>query len=260
MRFLERITVLIFAVVSLLFFGTRLYLSWTADHTPPVLVCDSDVLEISLGASQDTLLSGVTASDNRDGDLTDQILIKGVSQLITADTAKVTYIVFDSSNNMATVQRPLRYLNYEKPRFSLSAPLVFTAGEQIRLLPFLSASDLVDGDLSHSIRVTNHNMDTSRPGRYHVTLQVTNSLGDTESLPVSVLVREQLPADPALTLSEYIVYLEQGDTFSPTAFILTPADPGSVEVESAVDPETPGTYEVSYTYRNYTVFQTVVVR
>lgn len=260
MRFLQRITVLMFVVVSLAFVGSRLYLSRMADRTPPVLTCDSSILEISLGDSQTTLLSGVTASDNRDGDLTDQILIKGVSQLITADTAKVTYIVFDSSNNMATAQRTLRYLNYEKPRFSMSAPLVFAVGEQTQLLPCLSASDLVDGDLSHGIRVINHNVDNSRPGRYRVTLQVTNSLGDTESLPVSVLICEQLPAVPALTLSEYIVYLEQGESFSPASYIRTPADIGEVEIDAQVNSNVPGVYEVSYTHRNYTVCQTVVVR
>ena len=39
-----------------------------------------------------------------------------------------------------------------------------------------------------------------------------------------------------------------------------PADPGEVEIESDVAASTPGVYEVSYTYRGDTVYQTVVVR
>ena len=89
---------------------------------------------------------------------------------------------------------------------------------------------------------------------------VTNSLGDVESLPLKVEVIGAGNVNPAVRLSEYIVYLQAGERFSPADYVTAPADPGEVEIESDVAASTPGVYEVSYTYRGDTVYQTVVVR
>lgn len=260
MKLLQRGTVALFILVLAGYVGLNLYVSRCVDRTPPVITCDTDVVEVRVGASDSTLLEGVTASDNRDGDLTDTVMIKGVSQLITADTAKVTYIVFDSSNNMATASRTVRYTNYEKPRFSLETPLIFLAGGKVQLLDRLHAIDVIDGDLSDSIRVTTQNVNAAEAGIYTVTVQVTNSLGDVESLPLKVEVIGAGNVNPAVRLSEYIVYLQAGARFSPADHIIAPADPGAVEIDSDVTTSTPGVYEVSYTYRGDTVYQTVVVR
>lgn len=260
MKLLQRGTVALFILVLAGYIGLNLYVSRSVDRTPPVITCSSEVVEVRVGASDAALLEGVCASDDRDGDLTGEIMIKGVSQLITADTAKVTYIVFDSSNNMSTASRTVRYTNYEKPRFALDRPLIFLAGSKVHLLDRLSASDVIDGDLSDGIRVTTQNVDASTAGVYSVTVQVTNSLGDVESLPLKVEIIGAGNVNPSVRLSEYIVYLSAGESFSPAGYITAPADAGTVEIESGVDTSAPGIYEVTYTYRNDTVYQTVVVR
>ncbi|MFR8335181.1 MAG: tyrosine-protein phosphatase [Oscillospiraceae bacterium] len=77
------------------------YREKTVDDVPPVLTCTEGVLEVSVSASQEELPSGVTAWDNRDGDLTSEIMIDHISTLIGANTAKITYVVFDSSDRVA---------------------------------------------------------------------------------------------------------------------------------------------------------------
>lgn len=260
MRILQRITIGLFLVVLLAFVGTKIYVSQVLDRVPPVITCDSDTIEVSVGASDRTLLKGITATDDRDGDVTDQVMIKGVSHLIGADTAKVTYVAFDSSNNMSTLQRTVHYTNYERPRFALSSPLTFPLGSSITLLDLLTASDVLDGDISDSIRVTTQNVDTRTPGIYSVTVQATNSLGDVESLPLKVVIRSGASSYSPLTLSDYIVYLEMGDSYRPSTYVVTPSYAGDVEIDSHVDTDTPGIYDVSYTYQNFTVYQTVIVR
>lgn len=259
MRILQRGIVALFLLTLLAFGGLKYYLYTSIDRIPPVITCDSDVVEVRVGAGEEALLAGVTARDNADGDVTGSIMIKGVSQLITADTAKVTYIAFDSSNNMATASRTVRYTNYEKPRFVLTQPMVFLVGSQVRLLDRLTASDVIDGDISENIGVTTQNVNAYTPGVYNVTVQVTNSLGDVESLPLKVTVASGSQYLLDVRLSEYITYLKVGDRFDPAAYILTP-DPQAVEVASDVDTGLPGVYEVSYTYQTDTVYQTVVVR
>ena len=58
-------------------------------------------------------------------------------------------------------------------------------------------------------------------------------------------------------LTDYIVYLDPGTAFDPETYIrsvrnsdLTNADPEDVTLENAVNPETPGVYDVLYSYRS----------
>lgn len=260
MRILQRLTIALFVLVLFIFAGTKLYASRYIDRVPPVITCDDDVLEISVRAPERSLLRGVSASDDRDGDLTEEVMVKGVTQLITADTAKVTYVVFDSSNNMATYSRTVRYTDYEKPHFSLSRGLVYPVGGSVTLLDRLTATDVIDGDISDNIRVTTQNVTPNYEGVYNVTVQVTNSLGDTESLPLKVVVSHYAPVNPPITLTDYILYLDQGASFDPADYISPDSDPTGIEIDSHVDTSTSGVYHVCYTSRTYMVYLTVVVK
>lgn len=260
LKILQRITMFVFAVTLLTFVGLKFYIARTVDRTPPVISFDSDVVEVDVGAGEDVLLTGVTAWDDRDGDVTGEVMIKGVSQLITADSAKITYIAFDSANNMSIANRTVRYANYEKPHFALTSPLIFPLGGQVSILEKLTARDVVDGDLTGSIRVTTQNVETARAGVYSITVQVTNSLGDVETLPLKVTMTDSAGTAPNVTLSSYIIYRNVGQSFHPTAYITAPADPSAVTVDSNVDTSRAGIYEVTYTYQGDTVYQTVVVR
>ena len=115
-RKMQRVILALFILTLLAFCGLRIYRRLTVDVTPPVITCSTDSIDVSVTAGDEALLQGVMASDDRDGDLTDQILIKGVSPSLTDSSAQVTYIVFDSANNMATVTRTVRYTDYEAPR------------------------------------------------------------------------------------------------------------------------------------------------
>lgn len=259
-KILQRGTVALFILTLAAFIALKVYTILSVDTTPPVITFAQDVLDVGIGAKTDDLLAGVTATDDRDGDVTGEVMVKGVSHLITANTAQITYIAFDSSNNMSTATRTLRYTNYEKPRFTLTRPLMFSIGSQVSILEHLTAQDVVDGDLSNSVRVTTQNVDDTRSGVYSVTVQVTNSLGDVEILPLKLTMTDSARVTPAVELSSYIVYLPVGRTFSPAGYILSPTDPSTVTVEGRVDTTHPGVYELSYTCQGDTVYQTVVVR
>ena len=88
--------------------------------------------------------------------------------------------------------------------------------------------------------------------------QVSNSLGDSDTVPLKIVVTSP-DNELELELSEYIVYLKQGERYDPDAYITTPAA-WAVDVEHKVDTSVPGTYYVCYTYENDTVYQTVIVK
>ena len=154
MRKLQITLIALFLAVAIAFCAVFLHDRLTADHTAPRIVSDGVPLEVSVNATDAELCAGLTAADDRDGDLTDRIIVRRVSQLTGANSAQATYTVFDSASNFCTFTRPIYYTDYHKPRFSLSQPLVYGVGSTVTLLDRLKAEDVLDGDLTDKMRLT----------------------------------------------------------------------------------------------------------
>jgi len=253
MRTIKILLAILFAVVSALYGYTAISNSLNGSNIPPVLKSDRQVLEISVHDGQAALLTGITASDAQDGDLTGMVQISGISKLVNDNTAKVSYLVFDSDHNLAVLTRSVRYTDYTPPRFSISKPLIYYRNESIQLLDRIAATDVLDGDITASIRVSALNA-TSDPETFQVTCQVTNTMGDTAFLTLPVIQMDGLSIRPEIRLSSYLVYLEEGSSFNARSFlnsVVTPDGQGSVTnvvISGKVDTATPGTYYVRYTY------------
>ncbi|MBK1965497.1 immunoglobulin-like domain-containing protein [Listeria ivanovii] len=111
----------------------------------------------------------------------------------------------------------------------------------------ITATDKEDGDLTSEVRVTSNPVDTSVPGTYEVTYEVTDSDGNTATFTQTVIVTSA----PIIT-GENKTYLNPGDTFDPMSTIAaTDKEDGNLtnEVEvtnNPVDTNVPGTYEMTY--------------
>ena len=55
---------------------------------------------------------------------------------------------------MAKAKREGRYTDYERPRFTLNAPLVYTVDHSFDVLSNVGAVDAIDGDIQHRVRAT----------------------------------------------------------------------------------------------------------
>ena len=270
MKALRIITIILFILSLVAYLGVSYRYNNQLDRVSPAIRCETEVLEVSVHAEDSELLAGVTATDNRDGDLTDRIMIQGISRLLTEDTARITYVVMDSSNNIASCTRTLRYTDYTPPRFALTGIPVYSANDQQnplnKLSETLTAVDVKDGNLSDQIRITANGIDGSLEKSYTLTLEVTNSLGDSEVVPLTIVLDNEGAANPLITLTEYITYVDAGSRFDPRSCILTlNGSPykgfiSGLAIDSQVDTSTPGTYQVRYKYHSFTVYQTVVVR
>lgn len=253
MRVLKLLLIVVLVAVSVLYGLTTVNQRFSGTNVPPTIACGSDLMEISVTDGEEVLLAGVTASDEQDGDLTGKILIQGVSKLLSNDTAKVTYLVFDSDGNAASCTRQIRYTDYQRPHFTIRSPLVYTENEDIQLLDRLTAVDSVDGDLTGSIRVSTLSA-ASEPEVQTVTVQVTNSMGDTARLTLPLVVYSGTVVRPDVNLTDYLVYLEQGASFRAEDYLVsvtTPIGPGAVgdvQITGTVDTSDPGTYYVYYRY------------
>ena len=276
MREKEKRSVLLFTALCCVAFAAYFVLSRQAvDHIAPEISFLSEEIEVSVGVTEAELLSGVTARDNRDGDATGSLLVEGISDLEPDHTAEVTYAAFDKAGNVAKAKRTLRYIDYESPRFTLSAPLVFRSGTSFNVLNYIGAVDAIDGALDDRIKATLVSRDSSitAEGVHLVEFRVTNSMDDTVYLTVPVEVYPSNAYNAAVELSENLVYLEKGSRLDPNSYLKALRVSGdlidlknygdrvSVTYSSDVSTGTPGTYSVAYTvkYGNYTGYTRLIV-
>lgn len=253
MRTLKHVLLILLAVLSVCYVVTLIYQGSSERKEPPVLSCPGDILEVSAADDESVLLAGITAHDPQDGDLTDHIIVGGISKLISNDTAKVTFMVFDSDHNMGMCVRYIRYTDYRRPQFSIKEPLVYSSTNDVSLLERLTATDVVDGDISSRIRVSTM-ASTENSEVYEISIQVTNSMGDTAMLQLPVLVQPTNPLRPVIELNSHLVYVENGSAFDPADYLSsvtvsqTAEDVSKVSTSSNVDTSKDGTYRVMYTY------------
>lgn len=273
MRRLRITIVILFVLSGIAFIGYNIANRILSDHTPPVITSDSDTISVSVAAEDSELLAGLTATDNKDGDITDSIRISSMSNFTEPGKRTISYAVFDSSNQAATLTRNLEYTDYVSPKIHQTQPLRFSLNEMddANLAENMTAEDCIDGDITKQIRASFGDVYISTAGSYTITVQVSNSAGDTCSVPVDVTVTD--PTDSAErekyypVLSEYIAYTDAGVPIDPAAFLiglerngtqylfdtdaeLMPAGRESVVIAGAVDYNTPGTYTLEYQFAN----------
>lgn len=247
--------ILIIALVLLLGaqIGTAIYLGASDRDDRPTITCPQGVLEISAKDDESVLMTGVSATDNQDGDLTKRVIVASVSKLISKDTAKVTYLVFDSDDNMASLVRYIRYTDYQKPQFKVKVPLVYADTGEVELMSRLGATDVLDGDISDRVRVSTL-VATDNSQVYDISIQVTNSMGDTAWLVLPVVRQSTDYLRPVITLKENLVYVDKGSSFDAKQYILAvslaqgAADLANVKIDGTVDTNKADTYRVTYTY------------
>lgn len=276
MRNLRIIIIALFLVVSVAFAAYFSYDRLMVDHTAPQIVCDGVPLNVSVFATDDELCAGLTAYDDVDGDITDRIVVRKVSQLVGDNIAQISYAVFDSSSNLCTFNRYVYYTDYHKPRFSLSQPLTYNVNSTIALNDRLFATDIIDGDISPRIRVDASRLSNSTEGEYTMPVRVSNSSGDISTLDLTILIQNVTTNHPAIHLDDYLIYIDKDtvlteDDLRNYIILVKETTTGrsisadKVTITSFVKSSIPGSYNVYYTYTNslnftYTVILTVVVR
>lgn len=194
-----------------------------SDRTPPEIAMDDKNVTISVGDDESAILEGVTATDEKDGDVTDRLVVSSMTLFTDADAAERIAVIaaFDSANNISFAKRTVTYSDYQPIQFSLSAPLRFPVGnteagawtdEKGNYL--LQATDSLDGSLSSQIQYLGmDSVDTHTEGTYSFNVRVTNSAGDTESFPLSVEYYDNANASsvPVVELEDYLIQIDAGD-------------------------------------------------
>lgn len=258
----KKLTYLILTVLCLGIFLLYLKMDQLANDTvAPKIQIEEYPLEVFVSDPESYLFQGVYASDDRDGDVTDTMVIENITLSGDNGQATVVYAAFDQAGNVSKARREIRYIDYVEPHFELKQALVFTENTNFDVLSLVTAEDYRDGNITHWVRATamvGDNLNTV--GIHPVQFRVTNSLGDTAILELPVEVYSAGTFHGTLKLREYVAYLKVGDIFDETDYPLSYTlgnktlefnrklpDQFKLQVHDNVDTQTPGLYEVNYT-------------
>lgn len=223
-----------------------------SDNLGPVITMEEEVIEVSVNDGEDVLMSGLTAYDIKDGDVTDSLMVEEISEFIEKNTRRITYAAFDSDRHVSKATRMIVYTDYHPVEFSLDAPFRFPiTNGNIDILGRIHGYDCLDGDVSKQIEFSENSMITvNSPGTYRVTLEVTNSAGDLTELPVNIVMYDTYVENslPHISLTDYLVYTNPGEQLDPLNYV------SSVIVGSTEYSMTSGkdTYSVDTTNMNAT--------
>ncbi len=253
--------ILVIVMTVAVFLGYQSLEAMRTDTREPEISAAEDTLEVSVEDPKSALLQGVTARDNKDGDVTDSLVVENITMLDSAGTVNVAYAAFDAAGNVARAERTAVYTDYVSPRFTLRRPLIYSKGSSFDILSDIGATDVFDGDIQHRVRATALGEDSiSEEGTHMVQFQVTNSLGDTQTKTFSVEVMEADVYTADMELERYIVYLPVGASFQPASYLksfsyqrknvnLFGSVPAGFDLDTkgTVQTQSPGTYTVAYT-------------
>ena len=168
MRILRVVISLLFVVTTALYAYFLVTEKIKSDETIPVIKIESELLEVAIDSTTEDLLKGVTAYDEKDGDLTKSVIVESVSNFSEPGVCRVTYAVCDSNSHVATATRKIKYKGYESPKFKLSEDLCYSIYERLDIADAISATDCIEGDISDNIVISSEDYTSSIEGVFNI--------------------------------------------------------------------------------------------
>ena len=252
MRALRICTILIFTITLVLFGMFYVKERSNKDYTIPTIQIDSDVLEVSIHDPEEYLMTGVTAYDQKDGDITHKVIVESISKFTGDKTCVVTYAVMDHDKHVVKNSRTIHYSDYVSPQFYLKRPLIFRLDDKVDIREIVGAVDCVEGDISDKVTILATDYSDNTVGVFALSLQATNKLGDIIYLDLPIYVEQTSSRAPVIELSEYLIYVDVGqvpafeDYVTKVTSDYTEVDNYNLLISTNFDSNTPGTYSVHF--------------
>ena len=228
----------------------------TADQTSPVITLSgANPQSIELGTDYSEL--GATATDNTDGDITNNIVIDASNvDVDTVGDYTVTYNVSDAAGNPADeVTRTVTITpDATIPVITLEGanPQSIELGTDYSELG-ATAEDNIDGDITNNIVIDASNVDVDTVGDYTVTYNVSDAAGNPadEVTRIVNIVDTSAPVSPVIILlGSASVYVELGTDYTDAGATASDGLGGnitsSIVVTGIVDVNVLGNYTISY--------------
>ncbi len=252
MRIMRNSVVILFIVTLISFCVIFLIQKKNEDNTIPEITIENEFIEVKCNASDEELLKGVRATDEKDGDLTNKVIVESISRFIEPGVCEVKYAVCDSNNHVAHATRKVSYTDYTAPRFKLTDSLCFSLYENVNIASCIGAVDCIEGDISGNVVITSPDFTSSVTGVFTLELTVTNKKGDTSTLSLPLIMEERNLSAPKIELKEYLIYVDKNQNVDFRDYIVSAESKNGdeltsqVRIDDNVNFQKSGTYIVNY--------------
>ncbi len=193
----------------------------TRDTKAPVISVPTEKITYEEGSDKALLLAGVTATDDRDGDVTANVRIYDIAVMEDGRSAQIIYAAYDSSYNLG---KRFRTVGYKSSRKNV---------------------DMTD----EMYDIISEEIDDDNKSTTEVTTEATTEAASTE---------EEITTFPYIKLAGDGIVLKVGDNFDPMIAIEDVKDDvddrntlfNRIDLEGDYDMSQPGTYELTYSVRD----------
>ena len=212
MRFLRIITPILAVLISV----ATVYLeigNFESSVGPVIEMQDPSIetIEASINTTDEELAAMVKAYDDKDGDISKNIVVEHKNYFFEKGLSTITFSVCDSDNNVAKITKDIRYVDYTSPKIEVYSDLIYTVGSEERISSYFKVVDVFDGDISSRLKIISSDFNKGIPGEYTAHCKVTNSFGDTREMIFPILIEPQAKHDAEIFLTQHYVYLAKGE-------------------------------------------------
>ena len=167
--------------------------SYPTPNTLPTISTKDSTIRLN---SEFDPLKDVVASDNEDGDLTNQLIItENTVNTNKIGDYKVVYQVIDSDDNIAIKERNIRVDVNKEPVININE-IILKVGDRFNPLEYVNAIDNEDGDITSKVEVIESTVNINKEGIYKVVYKVTDSEGASAIKETKVTVIEAVDVTP----------------------------------------------------------------
>lgn len=200
------------------------------DRNGPEISVPQEEITYVAGTDTSALLNGVTAQDNRDGDVTDTVTIESIIPNADQTGASVVYVAKDSKNNVTKETRTILYST------DANQAAAQAAAEQ-------AAADQAAQDQAAAEQAAQGDAAGERA-------QTTDDGAAQNEAAIAALSAES----PRFYLTQYSVELERGAELNELSYVQDISDDEDsrdelyqgIQISGEVDTNTPGEYTLEY--------------
>lgn len=242
---MKNIITIILGTVAAFLLAVCVVIVMVSDREAPKIQMQPMDISYSEGEDTQVLIQGITAYDDRDGEVTDSVLVKEVVALNNGKQAKVVYVARDKSNN---ISESCRIVDYVKNDESEYMPLDDMYAETLMQDGIYGEDSAEDEEITEDAGVEEPSEETAEETSEEIKeTENKEEQSKTEEKPKA----EEKPADndkaPKLTLKQSSITLKPGQAIDPMSLIKTKTNVTKVTVDGDVNLNIPGTYNMVYT-------------
>lgn len=224
------------------------------DRQHPTLTVPKDPINVAC-LTKASLLKGVSASDNRDGYITEKVFVENSREEFIKQSGVITYVVIDSSNNVTKVDRKAFFDASNDIVVEVLQPLDIEVNSvhNIECGKFFKATDGCGNDITTDL-IIDGVVDISVASDYTVNLALKSHPEFSKEVKFHVFSKEPVLLPLNIELKEKVVTVKMHEPFNPKNYLSKVMYDNQenkellkkVVIDSTVNVDVVGEYKVTY--------------